>query len=168
LAFGAPLDISVSEKFGVQTGINFVQKGYGLTIINQGTGSLVTSWLEVPFLAKLKFGTLEGLNGGIFLGPSIGFAISGQISATSGGTTIKQDFEFKTNKHSQIDFGLQLGGEFAYKNVFLDARYLFGLSNMNTTDNSSTSSVNTRGIAITAGYRFALGANDSSAKRSKK
>ena len=123
------------------------------------------NWLEIPILAKVKFGEADGVGGGLFFGPSIGYGLSGKQKTTSsitinGKTTTSTDSEtlnFKDDEHSRVDVGLNIGGEVTYHGLFFDARYQLGVTNMVTSSsNNDDIKANTRGLALTVGYRIPL------------
>jgi hypothetical protein len=53
-----------------------------------------------------------------------------------------------------IDFGLPIGLSYEYKNIVLDARYYFGLTKIDKTDNPDTA--RNQYLSITLGYKFHL------------
>ena len=53
-----------------------------------------------------------------------------------------------------VDFGIPLGLSYEYKNISLDARYYFGLTKIDKTENPDTAK--NRYFSITLGYRFHL------------
>ena len=175
LTIGVPVEIMISKHFAIQAELNFNQKGFGSKSSTSGSsgstsfsfsseGKVIIDWLELPILAKAKFGTENGVNGGLFLGPSFGYGLSGKSKGTStstinGVTTTSSNSEtlnFKDDEHSRVDVGVNIGGELTYHNLFFDARYQLGVTNMFTGDNASNGDVNatTRGLALTVGYRF--------------
>jgi hypothetical protein len=173
LNLGIPFEISLSKLFAVQAELNFIQKGFKVhnefvlqTTSSVGDNQLTVNWIELPVLAKLKFGDPSDISGGIFFGPSVGFGIRGNTKTTttvtqagkSTTTTDDKSLNFKDDKHSQFDFGLNFGGDVQYKSVFLDLRYQLGLTNMITdAPAASDISAKTRGISITLGYRMPFG-----------
>ena len=175
LTIGVPVEIMISKHFAIQAELNFNQKGFGSK--NSASGSsgstsfsvssdskFIINWLEIPILAKAKFGTENGVSGGLFLGPSFGYGLSGKSKGTStstinGVTTTSSSSEtlnFKDDGHSRVDVGVNIGGELTYHNFFFDARYQLGVTNMFTGDSSSNGDVKatTRGLALTVGYHF--------------
>lgn len=187
LTIGVPFQMTFSEHFAMQAELNFTQKGFRQKIDDtfQGTriesdGKLVVNWLELPILAKARFGSDAGIGGGVFLGPSIGYGLSGKSTSTATVTTNGKpttnsnstDLNFKDDDHSRFDFALNLGGEVNYGGIFLDVRYQLGLTNM-ISDKSGTSgsgefTARTRGLGITAGYRIPIGGDDKPSKTKKK
>jgi Outer membrane protein beta-barrel domain len=175
LTVSLPFEFIFSPHFALQTELNFIQKGFSSKfslntqgIILNAEGKIIVNWLEIPILAKAKFGSTEGVSGGLFLGPSIGYGISGKSTSIStdninGSLTTTSDsrnLDFKKDEHSRIDVGLNFGGDISYGGFFLDARYQLGFTNMISDTNTTTGTketAKTRGIAITLGYRFPLG-----------
>jgi Outer membrane protein beta-barrel domain len=170
---GVPIEMGFSPLFALQAELNFIQKGqqrnFDQTSQNErvvGYTKQIINWLEIPILAKIRFGSNIGVGGGFFFGPSIGYGIDGKIkqslTATSNGNTLaiaeQNKLDFKKDKQSKIDFGLNLGGEAHYGGIFLDVRYQFGLTNMIAyVDDTLGITAQTRGFALSAGYRLPIG-----------
>ena len=187
LTIGVPFQMAFSEHFVLQAELNFIQKGLAQksSFTSQSTSfsidnKLIINWLELPILAKARFGSDVGFGGGVFFGPSIGYGLSGKSTGTST-TTINgkstttsdsDDVNFKDDEHSRADFALNLGGEVNYGGIFLDIRYQIGLTNMVTNTNNAVStgdiSARTRGLAFTAGYRFPIDGDNKPSKTRKK
>ena len=53
-----------------------------------------------------------------------------------------------------VDFGIPVGLSYEYKNVVLDARYYFGLTKIDKTENHED--CHNRYLSFTLGYRFHL------------
>lgn len=179
LTVGVPIEMTISKNFAVQAEINFVQKGFGTTISSiNSSGStsfsfssdskIIVNWLEIPILAKAKFGAAEGVGGALFFGPSLGYGLSGKskskstttINGVTTSSTNNETLNFKDDEHSRLDVGLNLGGELTYGGLFLDVRYQLGVTNMITGDTSGSSNddvkATTRGLALSVGYRLPL------------
>ena len=95
------------------------------------------------------------------VGPSFAYATSGEISSTSSLSGITQElvesFEFDSNPNFQraefsLAFGLGLNIPTNVGQLFIDARYLLGLTDL---DKGSAETKN-RGIGIGIGYLFSL------------
>lgn len=184
LTIGVPFQMMFGEHFGLQMELNFIQKGFRQTTdITLSTtrfvsdGKIIVNWLELPVLAKARFGSDVGIGGGLFFGPSVGYGLSGKSKSTtttttgSVSTTTSNDesLNFKDDDHSRVDLALNMGGEVNYGGIFLDVRYQIGLTNMVTgTSNSDDISVRTRGLGVTAGYRMPIGGDDKPSKMKKK
>jgi hypothetical protein len=164
-------EVRFSQRFALQTEINFIQKGYqdkwnfvNPTNPESGKSKFVTNWFEIPLLIKVNFRTRSKVGYGIFLGPSIGYAFNGRFTSSynhqSQGkdtTTLRNEqIDFKRHNHKRGDVGLNLGGDISYKNVFFDARYQLGLKNLAISTNGieeSNISIKTYSFMLTMGYR---------------
>jgi hypothetical protein len=188
LTVGLPLEVSFGNSFALQAEFNFIQKGvkshFDLTT-SQGIfvsdSKLTVNWVEIPVLAKFRFGSHQGFGGGLFVGPSIGYGINGRsqfsftsTTPTTGRLNTNSDdmkLDFKNSGHSRIDLTLNLGAEINFGRFFLDTRYQLGLVDMQTNKNLSSPSsvsVKTRGIALTVGYRFPIILGAEKAAKTKK
>ncbi len=169
-----PIEIAFSKHFMLQTELNFVQKGYKRQweylgqVYMGGANQFTTNWLEIPFLAKLTFGKRSGMSYGMFLGPSVGYALSGRNKMSNSNyhtgvlttNVTYNDVDFEANNHRRFDFGLNVGGDISYKNIFLDVRYELGTQNLTNIPISnrgiSNISKKTRSFMLTLGYRLPI------------
>jgi Outer membrane protein beta-barrel domain len=178
---GLQSEIHFSKHFALQTELNFIQKGYtnhweydGGSFRSFGDSKFVTNWLEIPFLAKVRFGKPTGIGFGLFLGPSIGYALGGRhessfTRAYNLPTESKSEvIDFNRFNHKRYDFGLNLGGDISYKRIFFDIRYQFSLNNLASNAHSTNTnnsalilsdfdetniSLKTQNLLLTLGYR---------------
>ena len=175
LTVGIPVEIMISKRFAIQAELNYIQKGFGSKSTSSGSsggttfsfsseGKNVIDWLELPILAKAKFGSANGV-GWLFFGPSFGYGLSGKGTGTSTSTingvtktsTETSTLDFKRDGHSRLDIGVNIGGELTYSNFFFDARYQLGVTNMFREDDGSSNKDikgTTRGLGLSVGYRF--------------
>jgi Outer membrane protein beta-barrel domain len=184
LTVGIPVEVSFGNSFALQAEFNFIQKGLkshteqvlqGVSFVSDN--SLKVNWLEIPILAKFRFGSQRDFGGGLFVGPSVGYGINGRSkfsfisSALPSGNSGDNAIDFKKDGHSRVDLALNLGAEINYGGIFLDTRYQLGLTNMVTTNNSSASnsfSAKTQGITLTVGYRLPIILGTEKAVKKKK
>ena len=159
-----------TENMALQSELGFIQKGlkseFSYDDPQLGTiaekSDFIFNYLEVPVLFKAgtSFGParLDGL-----VGPSFGYAMNAKAKykTTIGGVTEEEeeDLDFDDNDIARLDLGLQLGavlginvGEKAQ--IFVDGRYLLGLSNLNKSDEDGD--VKNKGLAFSAGVLFNL------------
>ncbi len=90
-------ELGLSDRFAIQPELNFLQKGSNVEASFVGNGDVkikaILDYLEVPVLAKLKLGS-EKFRGYAIAGPSIGYALGGQATATIAGVETKEKIEF--------------------------------------------------------------------------
>lgn len=117
-----------SKMFGVQPEVLFTQKGGDLSngLAENGTTEYSLNYLEIPVLAKFYIPTNSMLEPNIYVGPKVGFNLSGEANDTD----IDDDLK-------NADFGLAFGAGLDFnmgpkrnmlKTVGLDVRYTLGLT----------------------------------------
>lgn len=158
LQLGVAAEIGITDMFAVQPELLFIQKGTKSESSDFGISaksSTTLSYLEIPVLAKVKFGS-DAAKFYAIAGPSIGIAVSGKNKVEAFGVSDSEDIEFgsEAGQIKRTDFGLQFGAGVNIKNFVIDVRYGLGLSNLS---NDSSVSAKNRAIGITVGYAFPLG-----------
>jgi len=167
---GAAAEIRFNENLAIQPEINFIQKGFKTefsvsdSIFGDYSGetNAILNYLEVPVMLKVgkSFGTTR-LD--VLAGPSFGYAMNGKVKykETFGGETEEdeEDIDFDDDEISRLDFGVQVGAAVTFglgnANLFIDGRYLLGLSNLNDSGDDEFKA-NNRGIVFSAGVLFPL------------
>jgi hypothetical protein len=170
---GLTYDLNLSNVFTLQPELLFSQSGGRSTYNVLGTSTESThriNYLELPVLAKLQLGNADGEGTGVYLaaGPFVGYAFSGKQKVVSklGETVVfeseidyfdenEDDWDYEAKR---LNYGLVGAAGLTVGKVALDLRYNFGLNNLldNDADNTNDSKpvLQTRGIALTLGYRF--------------
>jgi len=148
---GGLVNIAITDAFSIQPELNYIQKGgedeselFGETI----TTELNLNYIEIPVLAKYAFGS-ETFKVFVMAGPSIGYGLNGEITFDD---EESEDFDWDEEGANRTDFGFQAGVGVQYRNIFLDARYGFGLSDIE--DLEDDVDVTNEGINIGIGYMF--------------
>ncbi len=166
-----PIEIAFGDMFAVQPEIMYGSHGFKLDeseTFTEGTvtfrtkteGKLKANILEIPVLAKAKFGT-ELLKFHVLAGPSVGFGLSGESEATgsavatdntTGEVVFEEDFsekgdlKFVGNDYDPDDLaddespfaktninahlGAGVNLQLGSATLFFDARYILGLSDL--------------------------------------
>jgi hypothetical protein len=152
--FGGVLELGLSDNFAIQPEVSYVVRGYDGGENSVLAPSLRLNYLDFGGLLKLKTGS-EGINAYLGAGPFYSYALSGEIENSLG--TIEIDFDdeeaFKRGDWTAaFAAGLQLplGESF----LFVDARYLLGLTDLNDRDDEVE--VRNRAYSISAGILFPL------------
>ena len=136
-------------------------------------GKLNCNYLNLPLMANVYIPALKGL--AFKVGFQLGILASDKMSAE--GTILMQNMDYYTSSSymisdgrkpnqivgyktemsdvcKSIDFGLPIGLSYEYRNIVLDARYFFGLTKIDKTDNPDTA--RNQYLSITLGYKFHL------------
>jgi hypothetical protein len=166
--FGAAVNYGFNQTFSLQPEVVFNQKG-GKTASTATSDytQMSANYLEIPVLAKAQFGG-EKFKGFVVLGPYAGYWAGGRNKTSVLGTESKESIDFDNDidddgyKQNRIDLGINggLGMQYAIGrgNIFLDARYGFGLFDTNKykTEPDGYKSQSNRSVEVSLGYMFRL------------
>ena len=171
---GLIYEIAINDQISIQPELLYLQKGYKIKFEFMDSFSseqeVTINYLELPILAKMKFGDTESLNFFAIVGPSFGYALSGDgkfTEITNGETTTDtEEIEFSENdEFERLDVSAAIGGGMSIPinlfNLFFEGRYLLGVSNLND-DEFDQTSINNRGISFVAGIMIPLKKRDNS------
>ena len=136
-------------------------------------GKLKCNYLNLPLMSIIYIPQIKGL--AIKAGLQVGILVSDKISADGIIVMQNQDYVASTSYKiddgqrpnqligyntdmsdicNSIDFGIPVGLSYEYRNIVLDARYFFGLTKIDKTDDPDT--VRNQYVSITLGYKFHL------------
>ncbi len=174
LNLGAYAEFSITPLLAIQPEINFLQKGSQVSGLNFEDHSdvkvkMVINYLEVPVLAKIRFGT-EKLKGYAMAGPSVGYALGGKGSFTIDGVKVTNDIEFDNDidddgvKDRRWDYSAVVGVGGLYGvgpgSIVLDVRYQHDFTDFAKFKDSEPTGYEksfNRGLALSIGYQIPLG-----------
>ena len=151
-----------------------LDNGEILYSVSNMDGYLHADYLNLPVMAHVYIPAIRGLS--VNAGVQVGLLVNDRMTADVLAQTIKlpssqPDFGWYVDNYNNttvvtsavvtqndvcksVDFGIPLGLSYEYKNVSLDARYYFGLTQIDKTENPDTAK--NRYFSITLGYRFHL------------
>lgn len=157
---GVLAELKFTENFAIQPEVVYSQQGTELEV-KYWTGSNVSAketytskidYINIPVV--LKYYVFEGLN--IQAGPQIGFVVSAKDKIEYTGFDGRQDLEFDAkDSYKNVDFSI-LGG-LGYDlplGIFLQARYTYGLSNINNDEETDDVKLSNNVISFSVGYKF--------------
>ncbi len=149
-------------------------QGNPLRIKSTLNGTLKCNYINLPLMANFYIPAVRGLS--IKAGIQVGFLTNGKMSAdeeivvvrgtqatssfatidagTSPQTQVTRAQVNMSNVCKSVDVGFPIGLSYEYKNVVLDARYYFGLTKIDKTEDAED--CRNRMLSITLGYRFKL------------
>lgn len=166
--FGAAVNYGFSDMFSLQPEVNYIQRGGKISsTVTDDYSAMTTNYISVPVLAKAQFGG-EKFKGFVVLGPYAGYWAGGKNRTSILGEESKESIDFDNNidddgyKQNRIDLGINGGLGMSYAigrgNIFLDARYGFGLFDTNKyeTKPEDYKSVANRSVEVSLGYMFRL------------
>ena len=125
----------------------------GASIQDLGTSvQLKLDYFEVPVLARLSTPrNASGTAFHVFGGPSFALRVRARGTATFDGETQTQDIGDDLSGH---DVGLVAGAGLEAGRFIVDARYVWGLTNLNRNPREDDTTVKHRVFAAMAGFRF--------------
>ena len=171
LQMGLAFDLGVTSSFSIQPELLYVQKGNKevksvkvLNVTTTTTDYLKMNYLEIPVLAKIKFGN-DQTEFYITTGPSLGVAISGEqkrvVASSLIPSSTSEKIQFGTGDDAlfkRFDLGWQLGIGAVLHGFTIDVRYGSSVITIfNDPDNDLDLKAYNRALGITVGYAFPIG-----------
>ena len=181
---GVEAEVGLTPWLGISLGIMYSQQGakyfasvedtwldeadQEVPIFHIRKGTLKADYINLPLLAN--FYIWKGL--AMKTGFQVGFNVRDNFDTQYGTGPLQNDKTYHYDASSprpsavvrgflsdkevckSIDFGIPVGISFEYRNVVIDARYYFGLKDMDDTFNPKAS--HNRYLSITLGYKFKL------------
>lgn len=159
LRFGGVLRLGMGSLFGLQSGLYYAERGTETSIEEIENAEFELKYFEVPLFLTLSIPTGPvPITPRVYAGPQVAFETSCEVSATDGGVSVSTDcddgdfFERESTEFSgAVGVGIDLdAGPGA---LTVDARYVRGLTDIDSTDNSD---VKNTVLALSAGYVIGL------------
>jgi hypothetical protein len=146
------------------------EEQYMYYTITKMNGKLKCDYLNIPVMANIYIPSIKGfaIKAGVQLGILVNDQISLEtitvvdrelqssvvISDNDGYPIVTSQNTTQSDICKSVDFGIPVGLSYEYKNITLDARYYFGLTKIDKTENPDNA--RNRYLSITLGYRFGL------------
>lgn len=161
LAAGGILDVGLGSRFSLRLEPGYVERRPELTFEPDGflfrermTASIRLGYVEMPVLLTVKLGS-GGARPYLMAGPSVGYLTKARAEAEGESEDVKEslvDWDFGVGAGAGLEFGR------GRTRGFVEARYTWGLTNLNAEQGASDDSkVKNRGAQVLAGVTFALG-----------
>lgn len=143
LVVGALVLVPVNPRFAFQPEFLYSQQG---ATQDEGDGKIKLDYFNIPLLANINLTSGTENSFSLIVGPQLGFRTSAKAEFEG------EEEDFKDETES-FDFGMVLGVAGTMKNFLIDARYTWGLSNINKIE-SDAQKVKNRVFTISAGILF--------------
>ena len=155
---GGLAEFLLTEKFSVQPEIIYSQQGLQSKEEELGVEveqKLKLDYINIPVMAK--FYVTEGLS--VEAGPQIGFNTTAEVETELSGSDSNDEFlEGTTDVSDSVtgtDISLGLGAGYRLSSgIFFQARYMFGVSNVDDADDFIGDSLTNSVLSFSAGYSF--------------
>jgi Outer membrane protein beta-barrel domain len=166
---GLTFGINLSDIIMIQPELLYSQSGGRNTYTVLGvenTSTYKINYLELPVLAKVKFGNADnkGLGFHIAAGPWIGYAFNGKykfrsVQGENVLLEVNRDYSFDDEDDTKrLNYGMIGAFGVSMSRTTIDLRYNYGFNNLldNDADNNNDNKPvqQTRGVALTLGYSF--------------
>lgn len=154
LAVGAMAEFGVTSPFSLVLEPMYLQRGARFDVALGGTARGDFNYLEVPILAKAKFGSINTAHAYLFLGPSLGFLMSSE--GRYAGFT--DDFEDQVGSFNVAgDVGVGAAYRLRpYTYLSADVRYSHGFTDALEEDILAIESWNHRDVRLMVGLLIHL------------
>jgi hypothetical protein len=140
--------VPLNEHFAFQPEVLFSQQGAKLED-GSDDATIKLDYLQIPLLARIRLGMSPSAPVHALFGPSFGFRTNAEVDVN--GETIDDNDEFEDQTES-FDIGLVAGVGVNAGPAVVDARYMWGLRNIDKTGDGSE--VKNRVFSISVGFRF--------------
>lgn len=155
IVVGGVFDYRLSKYFTLRLEPMYLQKGVKFETDEAPGGvdyKFKSAYLEIPMMMTYTF-VIQRIKPYLIAGPTIGFCLSAKKYISWDSQHSDSDIKEETES---IDFGIVLGAGLSVpivsNSIFLEARYVFGLTNIN--EEPSDPVVKNKGIQIFAGLTF--------------
>lgn len=154
---GAVFDWRFAENFSLRSEPMYLQKGSKLqnNAAANTEGTLKTAYFSVPVFLKYNIES-RAVRPYLMAGPSVDFLLTAKQKFGNNEEDVKDDFK-------DVEFALNFGGGLnipaGNSSLFVEARYDFGLNDINEARESvdEDAEVKSRGILLLAGVTIPLG-----------
>lgn len=147
--------IEAGDMVMIQPELNFMQQGSKSSSEFMGTKietQLTINYFQVPLMVKAVFGDRSATSFFVEAGPYLGYGLSASSKICLGDECESETIDWENDGLKRLDFGIQAGaGVNINANLFINARYVLGLANINEDSNET---IKNTGINIALGYRF--------------
>lgn len=146
-------------RIGIQPEILSVSKGAQISdVVGDDDASISLEYIEIPVLIHLPLSMGTSFSPYVVAGPAVAFEIG--CSTEFGDDEADCDDDEDSTDREKTDFGLTAGAGLGFAMgpgaIIIEARYTWGLTNLNGDANDSFEIKNRAGY-ITAGYEVPLG-----------
>lgn len=143
---GLGMELPFNAAWSLQTGLNFVSKGYKAKGFNTDA-KINALYLELPIMAGLRLHTSNNFDILLKAGPYIGYGVGGKAKAGD-----LEENTFSDDGFRRFDAGLDLGIGFEFNKIVVGVDSQLGLANV--FDGGDTMKPKNISAFLTVGYKF--------------
>jgi hypothetical protein len=154
LVVGMLVTQPIRSRFGLQIEGLYIQKGAKDEFNEEGLDIKQTfqlDYIEIPVLANIAVTSSDQVKFSILAGPAFAFLVNDKQVTEFAGEETEEDID----DVKSYDIGFSLGGAVQTRNLVFDARYTWGLVDLNDSDDpEDTQKVKNKGFMFTVGWLF--------------
>ena len=157
------------KKLGIQSSIEFTQKGWDEITINEGHAKFKMDFVQLEFLSLFKLSSKK--ENGLFLkfGPYFAYSFNSEYSESGNTDTLTLDYDSLLTSYNKIDYGLRFGVSYKLKlqngGLQLELLYAQGLYNILERDPAGIFQSINQSLFINLAYTFTLGRRENKKKK---
>jgi len=156
---GVMAQLPLSPSLSVRPEVLFTMKGMRLSnnvTVNEeeveASQTIRINYVEVPLMVRVGLPVGPFADAGILIGPSVGFKLSESVKTERNGVEI--DSDANTDFATSFDAGIAAGAEYGSGPFAVEARYTYGLLDINEDGDDNDPSIKNGVFSITGAYRF--------------
>jgi hypothetical protein len=155
LGGGGFVVLPLKGRLALQIEALFTPKGGNFPSEQDVSSALLLDYVEVPLLGRITAARSSSRAFHVFGGPSAGFRVNAKFKVVSSGTVGSSGFTDDISPEiERFELGMIAGGGLdAGRHLVIDARYFWGLTDVNR-DTSDGNHLRNRAFTILAGLRF--------------
>ena len=161
MSHGLAVTVPTSERFGIQLGGMYSQKGGSMESMDGATSAIEFDYIEFTLLGRVGFPLSgERVTAHLMAGPALAWQASCQVAVIGDGQSMSTDCSEHGLIAKNYDVGLAGGGGIGFGltgqlHATLGVLYTYGLSNIDDSGGSGT--LNNRALSFRAGFDFPIG-----------
>jgi len=156
------------KKLGIQSSIEFTQKGWDEITVNKGHAKFKMDFVQLDFLSLFKLSSKK--ENGLFLkfGPYFAYSFNSEFTESGNTDTLTLNYDSLLTNYSKIDYGLRLGVSYKLRlkngSLELELLYAQGLYNILERDPAGIFQSINQSLFINLAYTFTLGRRETKKK----
>ena len=158
-----------NKKLGIQTSIEFTQKGWDEITVDLGHAQYKMDFVQLDFLSLFKLNSKK--ENGLFLkfGPYLAYSFNAEFTESGNVDTLTLNYDSLLTNYSKLDYGLRFGISYKLKlkngSLQLELLYAQGLYHILERDPAGIFQSISQSLFINLAYTFTLGRRETKKKK---
>ena len=158
-----------NKKLGIQSSIEFTQKGWDEITVDQGNAKFKMDFVQFEALSLFKLSRKK--ENGLFFkfGPYFAYSFNSEYSESGNTDTLTLNYDSLLTSYNKIDYGLKIGVSYKLQvqngSLQLELLYAQGLYNILERDPAGIFQSINQSLFINLAYTFTLGRRENKRKK---